>query len=467
MTVDSTILLAFACIDVLVAVYYMRIALTRPKDREYGSWAVVAGGSALFSLGASLRACAEEPADLDLASRILFIGGAVSLGGYVVFAEHLSTVPRKLVRRLARWWLVAGVVLAGGGLLADPNRITGDYGFETLALLPAGAVWLVVGLGLLVANSVHLLRHRREARSHVMAAMAVIASVSVVHDLLKYFLPLHTPFVTEYVAFGALEVTSFALLYRFLAEDDELARRTRELARSHDALRELQAAIVAKQHFAAIGELSRVVAHEIRNPLAILKNAASGLRRKPSPADEKVLIAIIDEESRRLDLFVRDLGTFSRPVTPTRSRVELQSLLARAFTGASARVKSHDVTPEIEVETEHSVYCDPELVTSAVQNVIVNALEAMPLGGTLKLSASNATLDGRAAVTIRIGDTGEGMDTLVREKAVAPFFTTKPTGAGLGLAIVDQVVRAHGGELAISSRYGVGTVVSMTLPAST
>jgi signal transduction histidine kinase len=467
MTVEGAVILAFACVEAFIALYYVRIALTRPKEREYGSSAVIGAGLAVFSIGASLRANADEPANLDLALRLLFTGAVVSLGGYVIFAEYLSTAPRPSVRRFAKGWMAIGVVLAGSGLFADPSFRTGDPGYETLAIGPAGAAWLVVGLGLLAVNSVHLVRHRRASKSEAIAVAAAIVGVAVVHDLLKYYLPLHTPFVTEYVAFAALEVAAYALLFRFLAEDEELERRTRELAKSNDALLAVQQAIVAKQHFAAIGELARVVAHEIRNPLAILKNAASALRRHPNAEDEKTLIGIVDEESRRLDLFVRDLGTFSRPVTPTRSRVEPHGLLARAFTGATARVKSHSVTPEIEVETESSVYCDPELVTGAVQNVIVNALEAMPLGGTLKLTASNATLDGRAAVTLRIGDTGEGMDPLVREKAVAPFFTTKATGAGLGLAIVDQVVRAHGGELAISSRYGVGTVVSLTLPAST
>ena len=100
----------------------------------------------------------------------------------------------------------------------------------------------------------------------------------------------------------------------------------------------------------------------------------------------------------------------------------------------------------------------------AFVNVIENALQAMPDGGCLSLRARELHDGSRDCVAVDIGDTGEGMDTVVRAKARDPFFTTRPTGTGLGLAIVERVMRNHGGRIEIESSHGEGTTVSLVLP---
>jgi signal transduction histidine kinase len=111
-----------------------------------------------------------------------------------------------------------------------------------------------------------------------------------------------------------------------------------------------------------------------------------------------------------------------------------------------------------------SVLGDADLLRHALVNVIDNALLAMPEGGTLSIRVAPGEIDGRSALVLIFADEGEGMDTLVRDKATAPFFTTRPAGTGLGLAIVERVIRNHGGRVEIESSYGAGTCVTIRLP---
>jgi signal transduction histidine kinase len=97
-------------------------------------------------------------------------------------------------------------------------------------------------------------------------------------------------------------------------------------------------------------------------------------------------------------------------------------------------------------------------------NLIDNAVQAMGAGGSLTICVRSSSEDGTDGLAVDIIDTGEGMDTQVRSRALDPFFTTRPSGTGLGLAIVDRIVDAHGGRLAIDSRAGEGTTVTVFLP---
>src|SRR5690606_22092575 len=107
---------------------------------------------------------------------------------------------------------------------------------------------------------------------------------------------------------------------------------------------------------------------------------------------------------------------------------------------------------------------DEALLRHALINIVDNALQAMPMGGTLTIRCKNTVFEGRPSVAVEFHDTGEGMDTLVRSKARDPFFTTRQTGTGLGLAIVDRVARVHGGRVEIESRHGLGSTVSFIVP---
>ena len=211
-----------------------------------------------------------------------------------------------------------------------------------------------------------------------------------------------------------------------------------------------------------------MIAHEVRNPLAILKNAVSGLRREDLGEDNrKTLLGILDEETDRLNRLVRDLLAYARPITPQAAPVSLHVLVEKAVGSAQnaiARAQPIDVQLDVD-RAPATVEGDRDLLERVFVNIVENALQAMPNGGRLSIVAERLEQDGEEMATIRVRDTGEGMDTLVRSRATEPFFTTRPSGTGLGLAIVERVVTAHGGSVRFARNEDTpGTTVTVVLP---
>ncbi len=243
----------------------------------------------------------------------------------------------------------------------------------------------------------------------------------------------------------------------------ELRARMRELRESHDELKATQETLSSREQLAAVGELAAVVAHEVRNPLAILGNAVAGLRKESiAPADRATLLEIIDSEATRLNRIVTDLLSFSRPVTLQRGHVPLNDLIDRALKLVSSRAR---VNVDLQMLLPSArVWGDSNLLRQVFDNLIDNAIQAMESGGTLTVRVRSVADRDDEGIAVDIIDTGEGMDAAVRTRAKDPFFTTRPSGTGLGLAIVDRIVDAHGGRLEIDSRAGEGTKVTVHLP---
>ncbi len=260
------------------------------------------------------------------------------------------------------------------------------------------------------------------------------------------------------------------LLWRYRVSAGELERtatslrqRTEELRNSYAELAQLQDELIVKKQLAAVGELAAAIAHEVRNPLAVIVNAVAGLRRTGlREEDRTMLLDIVEEESGRLNRLVTDLLRFARPVSVKRSPVSLVELANRCRTsvlGAS----------EIRVEVANdpavqTVDVDPNLFRLVLDNLVANACQAMGNAGVVDIKIDRGELRGEAAARIVIRDTGHGMEQVVLERALDPFFTTRPSGTGLGLPIVHRIIEAHGGELRLDSSEGEGTWVTVLVP---
>jgi signal transduction histidine kinase len=274
---------------------------------------------------------------------------------------------------------------------------------------------------------------------------------------------------------GAFLVRSSVLSKELTDQSLELKRRSGELRQSYEELREAQRELTRKEQLAAVGELAAVIAHEVRNPLAIISNAVAGLRRRETaPQDRETLLTILKEESSRLNRLVGDLLRYARPVNVQRQLVSVREIIERTLTSTGLRDK---MPVEIHEDGEiHSIWGDPGLLRQVFDNLIDNAVQAMggavtestagmyPQARTLSISLRCERRESLDGVHIDVQDTGEGMDPHVRVRAKDPFFTTRPSGTGLGLAIVDRIVEAHDGEISITSRTGAGTTVSVFLP---
>lgn len=271
--------------------------------------------------------------------------------------------------------------------------------------------------------------------------------------------------------FAALFIVSLGVIAALVARGRRLAALEKQTAEMAERLRAAEAALSTaesaaseKEQLAAIGELSAMIAHEIRNPLTIIGNAVTTLRRKETTAqDRSTLLGILEEEAGRLSRLMNDLLSYARPVSLELSPVELHEVVERAL----ALVPQHGgVDVElIEPDPVGEVMGDANLLRQVFENLVTNAAQAMSReGGTLTVHISESHEPGVKGVDVIVEDTGEGMDTSVRDRALLPFFTTRPSGTGLGLAIVARFVRAHGGKLEIKSAAGKGTSVRVFLP---
>lgn len=228
-------------------------------------------------------------------------------------------------------------------------------------------------------------------------------------------------------------------------------------------LRALQEQVRRHERLAALGSLTAGVAHEIRNPLGIIKGCAEILEKRFGGAEgENGLCQDIIQEVNRLSRVVTDFLDFARPRDPALETVNLDALLQRNIDLVSAQGRDR-----IEFRTALGapgalVKADPEQFRQVFLNLMINAIEAMPDGGTLEVSTR--VDDDGDHVLIRIADTGMGVSEEAMAQIFNPFFTTKSEGTGLGLSIVHRIVDSHGGDIGIESRPGEGATFTLRFP---
>ncbi len=246
------------------------------------------------------------------------------------------------------------------------------------------------------------------------------------------------------------------------ASTGALQRRSEELERSYRELRRTQEELLRNEQLAVIGELAAVIAHEVRNPLAIVSNAVASLRKRRTTRDDRrTLLEIINEEMSRLDKLVGRLIHYARPVVIDKQAVDLEDVVARS----AAVLEGSGCAVELERRGEiPTVTGDASLLRQVFENVFSNAMQASVGGRSIRVRLSRRNVAGVAVVAVEVTDEGEGMTPEEVASALTPFFTTRPTGTGLGLPIVARVVDAHGGQLQIDSEKGTGTTITIMLP---
>ena len=242
------------------------------------------------------------------------------------------------------------------------------------------------------------------------------------------------------------------------------ARLYESLRTSYAELAQTRAVMVKRERLAALGELAAIVAHEVRNPLGVIYNAESSLRRVVGTSkDGAVLLDIIHEECRRLNQIVGDLIDFARPRELSMQPEPLPRVVQEAVDIATSQP---DAPPTHVVQTVEGslplVPMDRRLIRQAIANIAINAVQAMPHGGSLRVTVRYDAAD--SSTMVEITDEGGGIADDVLPRIFEPFFTTKAKGAGLGLAVVKRIIEDHGGRIVVSSRTGSGTTFAIRLP---
>ena len=225
-------------------------------------------------------------------------------------------------------------------------------------------------------------------------------------------------------------------------------------------LKNAQEKLVRSEKLAAVGQLASSIGHELRNPMGIIGNSAYYLGMRLKDGDEKVMkhLAILQKEVQRSNAIITDLLDFSKASAPTVEEVDLKAAIRDAL--ATIELSGNVVLETRLDEGLPTVLADASQVRQIFQNLIVNASQAMPEGGGLKIEAAQK----EDYVEIRIEDTGEGISEENLGNIFEPLFTTKTTGIGLGLAIVKGIIERHRGVIEVASEAGEGTTFTVKLP---
>jgi signal transduction histidine kinase len=236
--------------------------------------------------------------------------------------------------------------------------------------------------------------------------------------------------------------------------------RTAALRSSLQELESTQAQLVRQERLAAVGQLASAVGHELRNPLGVITNSLYLIRRSTEGAGDERLkrqLSTAEREVAAATLIVSDLLDFARARQPIIKPVELPGLIDEALEVASPPEgigidwqRPSDLRP---------VAADRDQLRQVLLNIIMNGYDSMPDGGTLRLRAQAVGTDVRIAIT----DQGSGMDEETRARLFEPFYTTKTRGTGLGLAVSERIMSAHGGSISVDSKLGSGTTFTLVL----
>ena len=268
--------------------------------------------------------------------------------------------------------------------------------------------------------------------------------------------------VAELIMFTLVGAVTGSLSALQKREHRRYIETAEKLQKAYDELKETTDQLLQADRLASLGQLSAVLAHEIRNPLASIKGSVEVLESEiPRGHVKREFLEIITSESDRLSKLVNEFLQFARPPRPEVAPVQpndvarsVSALIAKqaARAGIHLLMRLDDTLPE--------VMMDAEQIKQALLNIVINAMQAMPDGGRLEVT----TAPSKTGIAFRIADSGPGIPVEVRQRLFNPFVTTKTGGTGLGLAIAYRLVKQHQGTIRAGEAPGGGSIFEIELP---
>ncbi|MGZ3426995.1 MAG: sensor histidine kinase [Polyangia bacterium] len=399
-----------------------------------------------------LAAAAPSTATLDTGSITTYLGVR---GGWVGAAADLARAPGlppawvpTLTDAIGRAGVEHGRVLAE--LDQSPNTVivaaapakVGGFAWVAYLVVPLQALqtWRLITVALAIATALLVF-------TAVWATLAFRRSAAALHATLTALgkdltVPVPTP--------DAAELAGIA---------DGIRAMARDLLSSREATERLASELAQKERLAALGRVAAGVAHEVRNPLASIKLRLDLTADGELPETARKAVAAASEEIARLDRLVRDLLLVAGNKLGPRRAVDVGALAQARIEALRPWATARSVT--VHADGEGEVDVDTESVSRALDNLLRNAIEASPAGGTVEVRVGGG--GGAEAMVIQIEDHGAGVEPTRAAELFEPFFTTKAEGTGLGLAISRAIARAHGGDVTYV-RAGAVTRFSLTLP---
>jgi signal transduction histidine kinase len=348
-------------------------------------------------------------------------------------------IPRIPSRRSRVFWIVAKVVLSFL-LIGFTGAVVSNY--WPVLLLPVVSAATSFGMAGTLAFT-------------ALASAAILAFLF--HPDAQF-----SPDLRVRIAFLVMVGNLVNTLAQDLRLQSERHRRTAEqLADANLHIQQAEAAVRRSDRLAALGQLSAGLAHELRNPLGTIKASAELLQRNVSAESEvaREMAGFIASEVDRTNSLVTRFLQFARPLELRRDNADLAQTLDRAVSQVEREAKGVAIYKNYAPEIAPFPF-DAELMERVFYNLILNAVQATAAGGAVTVKTRAAA----GAVEIAVIDRGVGIEPQQRDSIFNPFFTTKPEGVGLGLAIVSKIVDEHGGKITVESEQGKGSVFHVLLP---
>lgn len=356
---------------------------------------------------------------------------------------------------LANWRAQPGVALRSGRPLLDSEVIVGTatapgyagfsgFGWTTLIIQPVAQAlapvhrMAMIFLGLLVLASV----------------LVLIIAVWISGEIARPIVAL-TGFARDYIRSQVLSAPPQS----GRGEVGELTAAFVQMVRDID---HSQQNLVRASKLAVVGEMSSVIAHEVRTPLGILRSSAQMLLREQSiSAEGRELAGFIESETERLNRLVTALLDAARPRALSFSDVDVAQLIEKCAAMLGAQAETRGIVIAVHLQARNAlIECDENQLTQVLLNVLINGLQILKAGGHIEISLR----DDVERVYIDIADDGPGVDPAERKQIFEAFFFKREGGIGLGLAIVQQIVRAHGGEIEVGESTLGGAEFRIQLP---
>ncbi|MEJ2716171.1 MAG: ATP-binding protein [Deltaproteobacteria bacterium] len=318
---------------------------------------------------------------------------------------------------------------------------------EKKSSLPWQANW--------VANTYYPLR---EVTGNYWMLGNIYGVIQITQDVTHQYRTVHRSLMVIILVAAGLMVFLFLALTLIVRRGENIL-----LERARDQKR-LEGQLEQSEKLASLGQMVATIAHEIRNPLGIIRSSAEMLVKKSNPDTARLsrLSKIIVEEATRLSAILTDFLDFAKPKSPRTTVIDVRDVISRVRTNLDQEISRRRIQwHEQEVNgADPLITGDPDLLYQAFLNVAINALEAMDDEGILTVSISPED----SHVRIDFADDGHGITEADLSKIFTPFFTTHEMGTGLGLSVVHNIVAAHGGEISVDSTEGRGAVFRITLP---
>jgi signal transduction histidine kinase len=377
-------------------------------------------------------------------------------GRLVAASQELRTRGMLMGRGLAEWRRHSAAVLVRPGLpLGESDVIVGVSASRGYAAFTGfGWTTLVIQRVDQAFEPIHRMARIFLVLFSVILLYTVLTAIWVSRKIAEPIVAL-TLFTRGYVRNKAIGVPPDAGQGEVGELTDAFVSMVRDTAQSQQQL-------IRASKLAVVGEMSAVIAHEVRTPLGILMSSAQMLRRESNITKEgRELVGFIESETQRLNRLVSSMLDTARQRAVTYAAVDINELVHASVAMLAGQAATRQVeVREVIAASDGVIQCDKEQITQVLLNILVNGLQILKHGGRIEVS----TIDAGDFLRIEIADDGPGIDPAERTRVFEAFFFQREGGIGLGLAIVQQIVASHGGEIeAAESRLG-GALFRILLP---